>query len=426
MVKLERMDAVPPEDPTGDAADHVDGHVPGDRSDKSDRPADDAAGHAAGHATSPPGRQPTVVALTGGATPLGRTVRGFLATGGPGVAGVADEDDMADAAEAPGEPAGTVATGETAETAETGETWVLRAVEVDGLPAGDELKRRLEGAEVVVHLASATPAASPTGRTADVEATRRLLDAAGAASVDHVVVLSDATAYGAWPNNPVPLTEDAVLRPNPGFAFAAERAEIERLAGEWRTTHPGATVTVLRPARTPGHTDWLMRALRPGRAVPELAAEPPAQFLHLDDLAAAVVLAARDRLDGAYNVAPDGSIPGEEVRSLTGAGPRVRLPERLAARVVRWRFRSGLAPTPPELLAYTLHPWVVANDRLRAAGWRPEVSNEEACVDAHEAGPWATMSPRRRQEVALGVAGAGLVGAGVAAGLAVRRLLRRR
>lgn len=347
-------------------------------------------------AVPPQDARPPVIAVTGATRPLGRAVRALL--------GAAEARRRGEAGEA-GEATGEVR-------------------EVDGLLGGD-LKRRLEDVDVLLHLASGTPAVTPTGSTTDVDATRRLLDAASAASVDHLVVLSDATAYGAWPNNPVPLTEDAVLRPNPGFAYGAERAEIERLTGEWRTAHPGSTVTVLRPARTPGHTDWLIKALRPSRAVPELAAEPPAQFLHLDDLAAAVVVAIRSRLDGAYNVAPDGSIPGEEVRSLTGAGPKVRLPERLAARVVRWRFRSGLAPTPPELLAYTLHPWVIANDRLRAAGWRPVVTNEEACVDAHEAGPWATMSPRRRQEIALGVAGAGLVGLGVAAGLTVRRLLRR-
>lgn len=297
---------------------------------------------------------------------------------------------------------------------------------LDRLLSGDrgDLKRQVEGSDTLLHLATGTPV-SPTGATTDVETTRRVLDAASVASVEHVVILSDATVYGAWANNPVPLTDDALLRPNPGFTWAAERAEIERLAGEWRNAHPGATVTILRPVRTTGRSDWLIRALRPGRAVPELADEPPAQFLHQDDLASAVALACRERLDGAYNVAPDQAIPGDEVRSLTGAGPKVRLPERLAERFARWRFRSGLGPTPPELIPYTLHPWVVANDRLRAAGWEPRVSNEEACVEAHDAGPWATMSPRRRQEIALGVAGAGVVAAGVAGALGLRRWLRR-
>ncbi|MFS8585799.1 MAG: NAD-dependent epimerase/dehydratase family protein [Acidimicrobiia bacterium] len=290
-----------------------------------------------------------------------------------------------------------------------------------------DLKDVFDGAEVVLHLAQSEPR-TPTGPTTDVEVARRVLDAAGDAGVGHVVVLSSATVYGAWSNNPVPLTEDAPLRPNPGFTFAAERAEIERLTAEWREGHPGATATVLRPARVAaaGHRDWLVRALRPAPAVPDDADGPPVQFLHLDDLARACDLARRRRLDGAYNVAPPGAIPGDLARSLIGAPPRVPLPERLARHVAHWRFRWGLGPTPPELVPYTLHPWVVAADRLRAEGWTAEVSNEEACVEAHDVGAWATMSPRRRQEIALGVAGAGLAGAAAGTALLLRRWLRRR
>jgi len=323
------------------------------------------------------------VAVTGAESQLGRKVRELLAEG------------------------------DGAEVRELGN--VLRA----------DLKRPLEGTDAVLHLAT-TPPQTPTGATADIEVAQRLLDAAGAASVRHLVVLSDATVYGAWPNNPVPLTDGAVLRPNPGFTYATERAELERLAGEWREAHPGSTVTILRPVRTPGRNDWLIRALRPAPAVPELADEPPVQFLHLDDLASAVALAGSKHLDGAFNVAPDQAIPGDEVRSLTGTGPRVRLPEKAADRFARWRFRSGLGPTPPELVPYTLYSWIVASDGLRSAGWHPEVSAEEACVEAHDAGPWATMSPRRRQELALGVAGVGVASAAGAAAWAIRRWTRGR
>jgi nucleoside-diphosphate-sugar epimerase len=290
---------------------------------------------------------------------------------------------------------------------------------------GDDVKPLLEHADVLVHLRRSVPA-TPTAAGDDVAATRRLLDAAGDAGVDHLVVLSTAAVYGAWANNPVPLTEDAALRPNPGFAFAVERAEIERLAAEWRDAHPASTVAVLRPARVAADEegDWLVRALRPAPAVPEHADEPPVQFVHLDDLAAAVELARTRRLAGAFNVAPEGAIPGDEVRSLIGAPPRVPLPERVVGRVWRWGFRWGLGPTPPELVPYTLHPWVVAADRLRAEGWEAHVSNEEACVEAHDVGAWATMSPRRRQELALTGAGVGLAGMVVGAVVLVRRWLR--
>jgi hypothetical protein len=150
--------------------------------------------------------------------------------------------------------------------------------------------------------------------------------------------------------------------------------------------------------------------------------DPPAQFLDVDDLAAAVDLARRARLDGPRNVAPDGWVDGDTARALAGGVPRVRLPERLALRLAGWRWRAGLGDTPPALLPYTVHPWVVANDRLRADGWSPTSTNEEAYVTHHRAAPWATVSPRRRQELAL--AGSGLALVGAAAG--VVSVLRRR
>ncbi len=232
----------------------------------------------------------------------------------------------------------------------------------------DDVKPHIEHADAVLHLARTVPA-TPAAAGDDVAAARRLLDAAGDAGVGHLVVLSSATVYGAWANNPVPLTEAAPLRPEPGFPFAVERAEIERLTAEWRDAHPGATAALLRPARTsaPDDQDWLTQALRPGPAVPEHSDEPPVQFVDLDDLAAACELACVRQLDGAFNVAPEGSIPGDEVRPLIGVPPRVPLPDRLVARFGRW----GLATSSPGLLPYTLHPWVVAADRLRGEGWEP-------------------------------------------------------
>lgn len=301
----------------------------------------------------------------------------------------------------------------------------LRPQQID--LARDDLKPLLEGASSLVHLAQSTGVSTPAGEVGDAELTRRVLDAAGDSGIAHVVLLSSATAYGAWANNPLPLTEDAPLRPNPGAAQPTQKAESERLALDWRDDHPDTTVTLLRPAVTVGENrvGWLARALWRG-PVPVADADPPAQYLDVADLASAVDLARRARLDGPRNVAPDGWISGDTVRALAGGAPRVRLPERLALRLAQTGWRWGLAPTPPALLPYTVHPWVVANDKLRSEGWVPVRSNEEAFVAAHRAGPWATISPRRRQEIALGASAAALAGAVAAGGTLLRRHLRNR
>ncbi len=71
---------------------------------------------------------------------------------------------------------------------------------------GAELTPYLRGVSVIVHLA-AVPGPSLDDALftrVNVDGTRRLLDAAGAAGVRKVVRPSSASVYGAWPNNPVP------------------------------------------------------------------------------------------------------------------------------------------------------------------------------------------------------------------------------
>ncbi|MGH9135930.1 MAG: NAD-dependent epimerase/dehydratase family protein, partial [Acidimicrobiales bacterium] len=260
------------------------------------------------------------------------------------------------------------------------------AVALAELPGAD-LKRVFDPVDAVVHLAATT--------TEPVEPTRRVLEAASAAGASALVVVTSALVYGAWPTNPVPLTEDAPLHPNPGFGPAVGLSEVERLCAEWRDDHPGATVAVLRPAVPVAEDDagWLAPMLHASRGVPVADDDPPGQFVHLDDLADAVDLVRRAGIDGPRNVAPDSWIGGEALRALAGR-PRVRLPGRLAERFTRWRWRAGLSPTPPGLLPWTMHAWVVANDRLRSDGWTPAHSNEEAFVAGHRPPPWATISPQ--------------------------------
>ncbi len=274
----------------------------------------------------------------------------------------------------------------------------------------------LEEAEIALYTGGSDP---------DTRARRRESITAGAAEMlaglgraEHLVVVSSAMVYGAWRNNPVPLTEDAVLRPDTEFRYATQLAAVEQMADDWRRAGRDRTVAVLRPVvpMAANGTSGLARALAAGMGQRFAIDDPPAQFLHLDDLAAAVVLAAERRLDGAFNVAPDGSIPAASVRALAGARPRIQLPDRVSEVVtsMRWRFQHG--PIPPGLRSYTHSPWLVANDRLKSAGWQPTVTNEQAYVEGTEAKWWTMITPTRRQELALGgmlVAGVALVASAV-------------
>lgn len=280
----------------------------------------------------------------------------------------------------------------------------LELVEAD--PGTDEVKAALEGIDQVVVL------------DGSVEVLRRVLDAAGSAGISTVAIVSSATVYGAWPDNPVPLTEEAPLRPNPGFEFAAERAEVERLAAEWRDDHPGTTVALLRPALvlSDGDEDAVTRMLSRTPRVPITDTRPPMQLLHAADLAGAVSHALRSRLDGAFNVAPDGWVPGDTAGALGLGGVTLPVPLELSRFL---RRRTAVDP-------YLAHPWVIANDRLEATGWKPGYTNEEAVVATRQGSWWRELSPKRKQELALGATGGLGVAIAAAAAAVVRgRRLRR-
>ena len=219
-----------------------------------------------------------------------------------------------------------------------------------------------------------------------------------------------------------------MLRPEPSFVYARQLAAAEETIDVWRVAAPGRKVAMLRPAVpiAADGTASLARALTAGYGQPFGDSDPDAQFVHHDDVASAVALAVTDCLDDVFNVAPDGSIPGDRVRALTGHRFRLPLPSQLADVVgrLRWRFQRG--PIPPGLRSYTRASWVVANDKLRAAGWVPTVTNEQAYVEGTEAKWWTMVTPKRRQELSLGAMIGGAVVLSVIATVMGRRWWRRR
>lgn len=285
-----------------------------------------------------------------------------------------------------------------------------------------DLDPLLAGVDVVCHLAGSDPL-EDRSPDHDLHTTSRVLQAARRAGVGQLVVRSSATVYGAWADNPVPLTEASAPRPNAESTWVRHRALLEARVEAFAESSPDVLVAIVRPCVTVSEDgpDELGRVLAAARLVAETDDAPAAQFVHADDVASAVDVIRRAAADGIFNVAPDGSLDATMIRALVGGTPRFKVPEAVARRLTTFGWRYQLAPTPPGFVPFVRHPWVVGNDRLRSLGWTPSHTNEEAFVAGHAAAPWAQVSPQRRQELALGAAVALIVGAGAAIATLVRR-----
>ncbi len=211
----------------------------------------------------------------------------------------------------------------------------------------------------------------------------RVLEAASAVGASHLVLRSSAAAYGAWANNPVPLTEERpAATPTP--ASASRGRGRPSSSGPART---GATITraprvaMLRPvAHALRRARLARRGPRASARLPVADEDPPAQYLDIDDLAAAVDLARRARLDGPRNALPDGWVDGDTTQALAGGAPRASgVPSGSPSGVAGLALAVGPGRRPRRRSCpYTVHPWVVANDRLRRRLEADEHPNEEA------------------------------------------------
>jgi nucleoside-diphosphate-sugar epimerase len=182
------------------------------------------------------------------------------------------------------------------------------ALEIMHADLGDErsLARALEGCRQVVHCAARSLDWGPARafRETNVDGTRRLVDAAGRAGVDRVVLISTANVAGYGRRN---VSEDGD-RTRPRFPYSRSKLESERAAREG-CARRGMGLVILRPSAVYGPGDWKWTYQMARRL--EVSAWPLVNRgravltpVYIDNLTRAVELALdADNADGrAYNI----------------------------------------------------------------------------------------------------------------------------
>jgi UDP-glucose 4-epimerase len=214
----------------------------------------------------------------------------------------------------------------------------------------------------------------------DVNGTQYVLEAASEAGVGHVLVTSSTTAYGAFADNPVPLTEDDPVRGAPEFSYARDKAESDRLCQLWALEHPDRVMTIVRPCIVfgPDVDNYIVRLWLRQPFHAELGrGDPPLQFVHVDDVAEALILLLAGRHPGAFNVAADGYITVREASDLLGLKSR-RVPYGAYKRLAAGMWRTRVSEAPAGQIEFVVHPWVASNQKLKdATGWSPRWTSRE-------------------------------------------------
>ena len=214
----------------------------------------------------------------------------------------------------------------------------------------------------------------------DVNGTHNVLEAAAAAGTQQVLVTSSAVAYGAFPDNPVPLTEEDPVRGVSAFSYARDKTESDRICQLWAAKYPERTMTIVRPCIVfgPNVNNYLVRlwTKQPFAADPGTL-DNDIQFAHEDDVVEAITELLVGGHGGAFNVAGDGLMTSRECAEMIGS-PIRRMPVRAYRGLARAMWNIRLSEAPPGSVDFALYPWIVSNEKLkREIGWSPRYTTRE-------------------------------------------------
>ena len=233
-----------------------------------------------------------------------------------------------------------------------------------------------EGPDVLVHMAAIVDPAADSNAVRDVNVggTNNVLTAAASANVPHVIVVSSVAGYGPVDGGDSLVDETAPMRGDPGFDYARDAANADRLAQLWSARHTDRVTTIVRPCLVLGPSAdnavvrlWTQKPFA-GRVAP---AERQVQFLHEDDMASALLTLIDRRQAGVFNLAGEGRVSLAECAELAG----LKRPKLAALR------------SKDSALGFLDNARLVDTSRISdITGWSPEHTSRaafEAALRAH-------------------------------------------
>ena len=221
-------------------------------------------------------------------------------------------------------------------------------------------------------------------RQVNLDGMMSVLAASRAAKVSSFIYLSSHTVYGAHGDNPVPITEDAPLRPSLAFQYSNDKALCEGVVQKFAAESPEVNVTVLRTCVVmgPGADNYITRAFFKPVLLGVMGYDPPLQFVHEDDLAKLLRLVVMEPCPGTFNVAGEGVVYYSRLAHLAQR-KLLFLPSAMAYPLTQLAWKLGIQKEAPAAgLDFIRYPIVVSTGKLKKeTGFQFFYTSEDALAD---------------------------------------------
>ncbi|ABS02308.1 NAD-dependent epimerase/dehydratase family protein [Kineococcus radiotolerans] len=253
------------------------------------------------------------------------------------------------------------------------------------------------GVDAVVHTAwLIQPQRDPQElNRVSVTGSRQVVHAVLQAGVPHLVHLSSIGAYATHPSDDAPVQEAwpaTGIRPS---QYSREKAFVETQLDDVERDHPELRVTRVRPGlvfqRDAGSAiaRYFGGPLVPARLVrrvPLPVLPLPAglrfQLVHADDLADALARMLERVPGGAFNIADDPVLTGEDVAAAFKAGRYLPVNRKVFRAATDLTFRAHVHPVQPGWLDLIYGVPVMDTTRAREVlGWKPAHAAQDVLVE---------------------------------------------
>ncbi len=216
----------------------------------------------------------------------------------------------------------------------------------------------------------------------NTEGTANILEAATKCGARHLIVASSTSAFGAFPDNPPWLDENAEPREHAGYAYAADKYAVEKILLDFSAGNERIKVAVVRPCIVygPGVNNYLSRFILNWPFLLQVGAERPVmQFVHENDVARAFMLIFKREASGYYHIVGEGVISTAEIAELAGI-KILALPPWLAYPLVNLLYFLHFpgVEAPAAMLDYIRYRWTASDQKTRSGlGFKPLLSSKE-------------------------------------------------
>jgi nucleoside-diphosphate-sugar epimerase len=247
-----------------------------------------------------------------------------------------------------------------------------------------DLTEFLRGYDTLLHLAFIVSPLKDRREiySINIEGSKNIINCAVDAGITHIIHISSVAVYGSFPDNPVPITEDHLLRiMSDHFYYNETKVIVERFLDKIELNNPSLIITRFRPHVVLGQEiNNILAGMFTGRVITTRDPDALIQIVWSEDVAQAILLALKKRKAGAFNLVADDPLTYRELADKLHKNI-FKLPYNFLYHLLKVTYKLQLHKYDPGWISITRYPVIVSNQKAKKQlGWDPRFTTFEAIL----------------------------------------------